>query len=53
MKDILEDLDMVQQALGDNVILKKVTLIKNTMSDRYVAKKFFTELLSEYRADIL
>ena len=58
MKEILEDLDMVQQALGEQcnskrIINKEYKMIKNTMSDRHAAEKLFNELLSEYRADIL
>ena len=42
MKEILEDLDMVQKALGEQCNSKRiVTLIKNTMSDRHAAEKLF------------
>ena len=42
MKEILEDLDMVQKALGEQCNSKRiVTLIKNTMSYRHAAVKLF------------
>ena len=53
-KEILEDLDSVQYALGkDAVSAKIITKIKNTMSDRHAAEKLFNELLHDYRAEIL
>ena len=54
LKEILEDLDIVQEKLGrvkvSNIIVSK---LKNTMSDRHAAEKLFNDLLSEYRAEIL
>lgn len=45
-KEILSDIDSVQQAIGkDAVSAKVVSKIKNTMSDRHAAEKLFNELL--------
>ena len=53
-KEILDDIDCVQQAIGkDAVSAKIVTKIKNTMSDRHSAEKLFNELLFEYREELL
>ena len=42
MKEILEDLDMVQQALGEQCNSKRIViLIKNTISYRHAAVKLF------------
>ena len=52
-KEILSDLDSVQLALGkDSLSAVIVSKIKNTMSDRHVAEKLFSELLEDYRKDI-
>ena len=53
-KEILDDIDSVQQAIGkDAVSAKVVSKIKNTMSDRHSAEKLFNELLHDYRAELL
>ena len=53
-KEILDDIDSVQQAIGkDAVSAKIVSRIKNTMSDRHSAEKHFNELLHNYSADLL
>lgn len=53
-KEILSDIDSVQQAIGkDAVSAKVVSKIKNTMSDRHAAEKLFNELLHDYRVELL
>ena len=53
-KEILDDIDSVQQAIGKEAVSANVVLkIKNTMSDRHAAEKLFNELLEDYRADLL
>ena len=46
-KEILDDIDSVQQAIGKSA--KVVSKIKNTISDRHSAEKLFNELLHDYR----
>ena len=54
LKEILTDLDSVQLALGkDSASSVIVSKIKNTMSDRHAAEKLFSQLLEDYRKDIL
>ena len=54
LKDILEDLDMVQEQIGGvKVSSTIISKLKNTMSDRHGAEKLFNDLLANYRADIL
>ena len=54
LKEILEDLDLVQAKLGsENVSSKIIMKLKNSMSDRHAAEKHFNQLLSEYWSDIL
>ena len=54
LKEILEDLDLVQAKLQSaNVSSKIIIKLKNSMSDRHAAEKHFNQLLSEYRSDIL
>ena len=54
LKEILEDLDMVQKQLnGSKVSSPILAKTKNTMSDSHVAEKLFYELLVYYRSEIL
>ena len=54
LKEILEDLDVVQRELGSTAVSAKiVSKLKNSMSDRHAAEKLFNKMLAEYRADIL
>ena len=54
LKEILDDIDSVQQEIGDNPLSSKILMkIKNTMSDRHAAETLFNTLLEEYRADVL
>ena len=54
LKEILDDLDVVQRELGcAEVSSKIVSKLKNSMSDRHAAEKLFNQMLAEYRADIL
>ena len=54
LKEILDDIDSVQLALGKNAVSTKIiSKLKNTMSDRHAAEKLFNELLHDFRADIL
>jgi E1A/CREB-binding protein len=54
LKEILEDLDVVQEKVGgvkvSNTIVAK---LKNTMSDCHAAEKLFNVLLADYRTEIL
>lgn len=53
-KEILDDIDNVQQALGkDPVSAEIISKIKNTMSDRHSAEKLFNEMLGDFRAEVL
>ena len=52
--EILDDLDVVRKELGKSDVSSVIiTKVKNTMSDRHAAEKLFSQILSEYRADIL
>jgi len=52
--EILDDLNIVSRELGDNGVSQKLVLkLKNTMSDRHAAEKLFSQLLQEYRKDVL
>ena len=54
LKEILDDIDSVQLALGENAVSAKVVAkIKNTMSDRHAAEKLFNQLIHDFRAEIL
>ena len=54
LKQILDDIDSVQLALGHQAASSKIkTKIKNTMSDRHAAEKLFNEILHDYREEIL
>ena len=54
LKEILEDLDVVQRELGSTAVSAKiVSKLKNSISDRHAAEKLFNKMLAEYRADIL
>ena len=49
LKQILDDIDSVQFALGHQAASSKIiTKIKNTMSDRHAAEKLFNEILHDY-----
>ena len=53
-KEILDDLDAVQEALGRHTVSAKIVqALKNTMSDRHSAQKLFNEILTDYRSSIL
>ena len=53
-KEILSDIDSVQQSLGKCAVSGKIIAkIKNTMSDRHAAEKLFNELLHDYRKELL
>ena len=53
-KEILDDIDSVQEAFGKETVSSKiVSKIKNTMSDRHAAEKLFNELIHDYRAELL
>lgn len=53
-KEILDDIDSVQQAIGKNAVSAKIVAkIKNTMSDRHAAEKLFNSLLHDYRLELL
>ena len=52
--EILDDLDVVRRKLSQSEVSSNIIAkIKNTMSDRHAANKLFSQLLSEYREDIL
>ena len=52
--EILDDLDVVRKKISQSeVSLKIITKIKNTMSDRHAAEKLFSQILSDYRTNIL
>jgi len=52
--EILDDLNIVSRELGDSGVSQKLVLkLKNTMSDRHAAEKLFSQLLQEYRKDVL
>ncbi|XP_065887842.1 uncharacterized protein [Dysidea avara] len=52
--EILDDLNIVSKELGSNGVSQKLVMkLKNTMSDRHSAEKLFSQLLQEYRKDIL
>lgn len=54
LKEILEDLDIVQDKLGGMKVSNTIVLkLKNTMSDRHAAEKLFNKLLADYRAEVL
>lgn len=54
LKEILDDLDMVQREIGGAKVSSMIiSKLKNTMSDRHAAEKLFNELLADYRAEIL
>ena len=54
LNEILEDLDMVQEQLGQAKVSSKIiSKLKNTMSDHPAAEKLFNQLLADYRAEIL
>ncbi len=53
-KEILDDIDCVQQTLEKNAVSAKIVKkIKNTMSDRHSAEKLFNTMLFEYREELL
>ena len=53
-KEILDDIDCVQQAIGNGAVSAKIVKkLKNTMSDRHSAEKRFNELLYDYREELL
>ncbi len=53
-REILDDLDVVRQEIGQSSVSSKIVYkLKNTMSDRHAAEKLFSTLLSDYRASIL
>ena len=52
--EILDDLNVVRNKAGlSDVSSRIISKVKNTMSDRHAAEKLFTDVLAEYRADIL
>jgi len=52
--EILDDLNIVSRELGDSDVSQKLVLkLKNTISDRHAAEKLFSQLLQEYRKDVL
>lgn len=52
--EILDDLDAVRKEIGESAVSTKIVAnLKNTMSDRHAAEKLFSQILAEYRADIL
>lgn len=52
--EIFDDLDAVCCVLGSSKVSGKILAkLQNTMSDRHSAEKKFSQILSEYRADIL
>ena len=54
LKQILDDIDSVQLAIGKDAVSGKiVSKLKNTMSDRHSAEKLFNEMLQDYRSEIL
>lgn len=54
LTEILDDLNVVQSKVGSSDVSSKIiSKVKNTMSDRHAAEKLFSEILAEYRADIL
>ena len=54
LKEILNDIDKVQVALGECAASSKIlTNLKNTISDRHAAEKLFNELLHNFRAEVL
>lgn len=54
LKEILHDMDKVQQALGRSAVSSKIVAnLKNTISDRHAAEKLFNDLLCDYRAGVL
>ena len=50
-KEILDDIDCVQKAMGNDVVSARI--VKNTMSDRHSAEKLFNKFLQEYREELL
>ena len=54
LKEILDDIDSVQLALGKQAASSKlVAKLKNTMSDRHAAEKLFNKVLEDFQAEIL
>ena len=54
LKQILDDINSVQLSIGDQAVSpKNVCKIKNTMSDRNAAEKFFDEMMHDFREGIL
>lgn len=54
LKEILDDLDVVQNQLGNSAVSSIIlSKIKNTMSDRHAAEKLFNRVLEDFRADVL
>ena len=54
LKEILDDIDSVQLALGKQAASSKIVAkLKNTMSDHHTAEKLFNEVLEDFRAEIL
>ena len=54
LKEILDDIDGVQKAIGKDAVSAKIVMkIKNTMSDRHSAEKLFNEVLRDYREELL
>jgi E1A/CREB-binding protein len=52
--EILEDLDAVSEKVRSNKVSEKILCkLKNTMSDRHAAEKLFSQLLADYRENIL
>ena len=52
--EILDDLNVVRKEIAKSEVSGKIiSKIKNTMSDRHAAEKLFSQILSEYRQDIL
>ena len=52
--EILDDLDVVRSEIGETAVSAKIlSKMKNTMSDRHAAEKLFTQILAEYRCNIL
>ena len=54
LKEILDDIDSVHNALGKEKASEKIVMaLKNTMSDRHAAEKLFNVMLHDYRVKIL
>ena len=52
--EILDDLDEVRKKiLQSEVSSSIIAKVKNTMSNRHAANKLFSQIMSEYRKDIL